>query len=640
MNALVEPSNLKEQDAARSLAATWGWDSPPGAVLVLAEKSLSAQTELCGQTLVNWGLIESHERDRLIEAKPKDVPTLEYISKAEPIRVLPFIEQVRALENGYPFYEELKLLSPHPGMEDPAVFARCEKLDAVLMLIETRKPVLIFTTFKAMLSFRTIGKSEQEADPISIHLKGAQLQTAVGSSDDVSALLKEHHESMVGADEGEDEATSGRTWHVKADDLERSPEEREVARICDHALTEDASDISFTPLDSGAVEVYIRKFGLLMPAFKRGEDPTYSKRTLIDSQTAARAINFLQARSGANPDHGRLRVPADGNMHYRSHTNDAFFRLSFIPLNHLNEYKPLRSVSIRLFPRRESALRLQDLRVPANVIQMIVDAVSMPNGFVLVSGPVNQGKSSTLAAAIGEIHARHGYTKKIISVEDPIERRIKGVTQIQVPSAIKDPAERFNVVLRALKRHDFNVLFLGEIRDSESADFGVRFSSSGHLFLSTVHAKDSIVAFEILEEMVNQNLRFQLAEAMTVSISQRLLSTVCDCGTKDCIPSAEDVRLFEMNCAMLGETREMPRTYTKVNPAGCEKCILGYNGSVPAFEVLQFTREVKDAAHALRRTGDPAFRKVLAASRSLTLFECALEYVRAGVVDLHSALFL
>lgn len=631
-NKIHSPSN------ASQLVEEWGWQNAPIDVLQIATRSLHAQQTMSGQILVDWDVIDSASRDRLLQRKSDDTPTLQYFAEQDPARVLQHVEQILALKNAYPFYEHLSLLSPHHEMEHAHVVRRCEELDAVLMLIENQTPVLVFARWDALLKFSTMGKTECLSDAIISACRGVRPQLAVGARDDISAMLKQHHEHHV---DDEDDVLGTKVWHVRANDPNSTPEEREISRIFDHALAEQATDIALIPLNNGALEVYIRKWGVLIPPFKKARADA-SKKTVIGAVIAAKVINLLQSRSGANADRTRLREPDDGYIKYRSATADAFMRLNFIPLNHLGEYKELRSVSIRLFPRAEHATRLADLHIPPPVAQYLRDAVQAPQGLILLSGPVNQGKSSTVAGTIAEHVDIYGDSKKRIAVEDPIEREIDGVTQIQAPSHIKDAAQRFNLILRALKRHDFNLLFVGEIRDAETADFAVRFSGSGHLVLSTIHAKNSILAYSILSEMVDSELRFQLIEAISLSVSQRLVSTVCPhCAIFDSVPSDEEARLFALNLQMLGEEHAMPSSFSRANKQGCEACQDGYAGSLPICEVLPFTRQVKDAMHTLGDGGTARIqRKLIAESRLVTLLQSGLELVRAGRVELRSVLFL
>lgn len=628
---------------AAMIVAEWGWTKPPEEVLIQATKAAEIRGVMTGQVLVDWKIIDTETRDRLLATKPPKVLTLDHFAEQDS-NVLPYKEIIRALQSGYPFYEKLSLLQPHDMMDNASVFKRCEALDAVLMTVEQERAVLVFHEFVALDSYMTNGKSVMATDPIVEANGGKAPLLAVALREETTSLLKRYSRNHSGANVEDDSSNTLNTWHVRAHDLKSSPEKRELARIFDHAIKEGASDVSLVPMDSGSLEVYIRKFGLLVPAFDDRKDLHAARKAVINSAIATPALNFIQTKSNANKKPGRLRLPGDGNLRYKSAAGDAYMRISIIPLFLFNDDKHLRSVSIRIFERKDfsdgSSINLKELRVPDHILQHLCDAMNMSEGVILASGPLNQGKSTLIAGMLAEHYRIHGDTKKRISLEEPIERNIPGVTQFQAPDWIDDPGERFSVMLKGFKRHDFNVMFLGEIRDSDGADYSVRFASSGHLFLSTIHAKDSLMAFDILYEMVDEDLRFQLIESMSLSSSQRLIPEVCECGTKDSPITEDERRLFKKNLELLGASFEVPETFTRTNLAGCPKCMYGSKGSLPVIELLLFTRKVKDAAHSLRRGDNVAARKVIQDAKLTTLLEEGLKYVRAGQADLRSVLFL
>lgn len=632
MNDRVDPLNL--QEATEELAKKWGWDAPNDEIMEMATKSVFSRNAKVGDIIVDWGILDRSTVDRYMSRKPQEIQALSFLAGQEPKRVLPVVEQILALKSGFPYYENLSMLQVHEAMKDKAIIQRCEELDVVMMSIDGKNAVLVFSTFNGLLKFSTQG-SAKEKDPLYKASKQGAPLLAVGARDDIAAIYKMHHNEIdAGANEG-----GGKLWNATSEDTQ---EGRDITRILDHALIEGATDISIRPEGrNGSVKVMMRKFGdLINPFSKTGRDGKIVE-TIFQPEAANKIVTLLAARSGANPTSARIREPIDGQITYRSTVADSFMRLNFIPLNHLGSIKDLVSISVRLFSRNETTLMLKDLHIPDDVAQQIRDAVQMPQGLILVSGPVNSGKSSTISGAIGEHYAIYGDTKRRLSVEDPIERHLKGITQINVPNHIQDPAERFLVVLRALKRHDLNLLWVGEVRDKLNAEFCVHFASSGHLVLSTIHAKDSILAFDILANSVAQSLRFQLADSMAMSISQRLVRTLCSCAHDFSEPTAQEKHLFELNKKATGETNvEMPKLVKRANHEGCDKCDNGYAGSRPILEVLPFTREVKDAAISLASGDNPKEqRRILAEKRTVTLLQSGVKLLEKGEVDVQSILF-
>lgn len=641
MNASAN-SNVKfldEDEDVVALAGEWGWTNPPVEIFRMAEKSLFARKTKSGEILVKWHYIDELTRDRLLLKKPEDIQTLSYFASQEPVRVLPYKEQILALKNGYPFYDRISLMIQHSAMSTPAVHKRCEELDVVLMLAEGIAPVLVFSSFATLVSFMTQGSGKKKDEVLIKANHGAMPRLAVGSRDEISFILKSY--SVDAGDFGSE--TGSKVWSTVAEDMQ-SPEAKELGRLFDHALQKGATDISFKPFRDGSAQVLIRRWGSLISPFAADNHAANSSFKLSADLTN-KAINLLMSFSGANQDATRKRVPTDGQITYKSTTADAFMRLSFIPLNHLGESRDLRSVSIRLFSRTESSIRLEDLNIQPEVADLIRDAVRMPQGLILFSGPVNSGKSTAIAGAIGEHVEVYGDTEKRISVEDPIERHVYGVIQVNVPTHLREQTDRYNVILRAVKRHDLNVLWVGEVRDREGAEFCVGFAGSGHLVLSTIHAKDTILAYDILSNLVEPGVRFQLAESMALSVGLRLVKTLCPaCSPEEgwSEPNDAERRLFALNLKMLGETETLPKKIPRANShpqRGCS-CEGGYAGSVPVCEALPFTREVRDAAIALIGGGDVRTqRKIMADARAVTLLQSGLQLLRQGKVDLDSILF-
>lgn len=631
-------ASFEGKAAPKRLAISWGWTNPPEEVIRIAEKSLYAQEKRSGEVLVHWGILTEEARDRILLKKPKEIKTITWMAEQDPTNVLPVKEQLLALQNNYPFYDRLSLLMEHPQLGSTAVLKYCEDLDAVLMLADGVGSTLVFSNFNTLVSYMTQGSGKKKEDPLIKVCQNGILQLAVGSRDEISFLLKSHSKESgnVGIDVGT------KVWNTASEEMQ-TPEAKIIGRLFDHAANKGATDIALKPFRNGAIQVLMRRWGNLVSPFE-ADGNTVDYSFTIPAELGNKVINLLGSFSSANTDATRKRVPTDGQITYKSTTADAFMRLSFIPLNHLGESRDLRSVSIRLFARTESNIMLDELNIQPEVAALIRDAIRMPQGLILFSGPVNSGKSTAIAAAIGEHVKVYGDTKKRISVEDPIERHVYGVIQINVPKQLEDEAERYNVILRAIKRHDLNVLWVGEVRDKEGAEFCVGFAGSGHLVLSTIHAKDTILAYDILSHMVDPGVRFQLAESMALSVGLRLVQTLCpDCSPKEgwTEPTADEKRLFALNLDMLGESAELPAKIPRANshPRKCT-CDKGYSGSTPVCEVLPFTRQVKDAAIAMMAGEDPrAQRKIFANARKVTLLQSGLQLLQAGKVDLGSILF-
>jgi len=618
---------------AAEIVASWGWESPRPEVLAQAEHVAQIAGDV-GRALEALGVLDAQVVARLKANCPKGSDLLEYAVQEQSGKVQPYVEMVTALVNRYPFYEQLGVLEKHPAMaKDPGVAARCEHLDCAMMLIEAARPVIVFASFKAMMQWKMAGRSGRMADPL---VAAAGVDTpflAVGSRDDISAIIGQHRNS---GDAGVGD--SDRVYNSNSNEVREHPEQRELVRLLDHAIEVGASDISLVPLRDGSYSVLVRKWGALSTPRTAAKWP---------AALASNIIQVLEAKSGANPSSTNYREPRDGHISYRSSVGDAFLRLSFIPLNHRGDLKNRKSVSIRLFSNSDSRIDLDRLGLPDEVVEAIDASVRMPSGLILLVGPMNSGKSSTIAAAMGRHAQIYGATKKRVSVEDPIERFVADVTQVEVPSIMHGPSgerisdnDRFNTILRGSKRHDINAYWIGEVRDAESAGFCVSIASSGHLGLSTLHAKNSILAFDILSKMVDADMRFQLAESLTLIVSQRLAPGLCPHCKVQSKPTAEEKRQWAVYMKMEGDDKKLPATLWRASESGCKECDDGYMGYRPVCEVLPFTRGVRDAAGELLGSGSRSAREAMAGGRTLTLIDSALRLMKAGEVDLPSVIHL
>lgn len=621
----------------KDVLARWGWAAPRPETVAQAELVQKIRGDVA-RALEELGVLDGPTVAGLKTTCPSGTSLLDFAVKEQQGRVQPHVEKVMALAAGYPFYDQLGILENHTGMAQPGAISRCETLDCALMLIEAARPVIVFASFTAMLQFSMMGRIQRESDPLLAAANTIDPLLAVGSRDDISAIISQYRGGR-----NLDAAQSDNVWNSNSPETKDHPEQRELARLLDHAIDNKASDIALVPMQDGSCRILMRQFGNLVP-------PRIGASW--DSALASQVIQVLESKSGANPALTAYRAPRDGHISYRSSVGEAFLRTSFMPLNQRGEVKPRKSVSIRLFSNSESRIDLKALDLPAEVEEAIENCIRTPAGLLLLVGPMNSGKSSTIAAAMG-LHAKiYGSTKKRISVEDPVERKIADVTQVEVPPSMQDAAgnpisdnERFNTILSGSKRHDINVYWVGEVRDAQSAGFCVSVASSGHLALSTLHAKNSILGFDILSKMVNADMRFQLAESLALIISQRLVPRLCPHCKKACKPTSAEKKQWQLYMQMEGDSQTLPGAFYKAasnEESGCKKCVNGYWGNAAVCEVLPFTRAVRDAATELLDGGSKAraAREQMAALRTLTLIQSAVRHLKSGNVDFPSIINL
>lgn len=612
---------LHESQEIMSIASAWGWKVPTREILDTA--SLAKQLKACksGEALVTMGMLSRQRVDALLEQKPSNTRTLEWIAQADP-SVRAQIEKVLALRTGYAFYESLGMMTLHSAMQDSGVLAKCDDLDAVLMVIEDRDPVLVFSSHNDLRRYATAGLEARLNDVIRKKIGQDQPLVAVGKRDAVIGALS-------GAKGTDVQAASNivAMWHgASASDQY----EKVMARILDHALANQVTDVAISPERGKGSAVEMRRKGDMVPCPVAGR---------LTPEEAEKIVDFLLAKSGANPNLSKVREPRDGQIIYRSSVSDAELRLSFIPINQPGEY--LISVSIRLMARTENTIELEKLNIEPRARAQLSAAAKLSKGFILVVGGTNTGKSTTIAGALEENFRYFGRSRKRLSLEKPVERLVRGVTQVNVPPSLENG---FDFYLEAFKRHDPDVIWVGEILGPATANAAVTAAISGHLVLSTTHANDTLLGYDSVAQMLDHSKRYQYIESLSLIVAQDMVRKVCPaCGRRHA-PTNEEKELFLSYCEFKSLDAQLPAETMHINPDGCSEC--NESGIVavrPINEVLPVTAKVKNAMFAMLggqviSANGENFRDIIAGARTSTLFQSAMKLVETGEIALGEAI--
>lgn len=619
--SLVVPKNAPQ--TAQELTVEWGWTDPPKAIIDLAEEAVIAASTRSGDLFVARGVITEERKEALLRTKPSSIQTIDWLAQQD-TACAGIADRLKAIKCGYPYYDSMNLLTLHEKMRDPAVIKRAEELDAALMEIEGVKPVLVFCAATSLYKYRAMGRQDRNNDPIVKALGTREFPLmALGLRNEISEVLK-----LVRTSENADSPNDGTNVWVPA--TKSSSEAREFARMMDYAVAEKITDVALIPDKSGGFTVLMRRNGLLQKPRAVSDK--------IAAQTAASLRSLLEKESGANPNNVEIRTPTDGQITYRSASGDVFLRLSFIPTNHPGEYRNLKSISIRVLPRWNTKINLRSLNLHPKVIKELRFAMGLGQGIILVVGPVNSGKSTTVAAIVGVHVEMYGETKKRCSVENPIERFLDGIIQFNV-----DDVERLPDQLKALKRHDPDFIWVGEVRDPETADMLVATGSAGNMAISTLHANDSVMGFDVLARIIPEDKRYQYIESLAMIVSQRLVPRLCPACRQSGEPTKEEREMYESYIAYkaITDAPKLPPTLYRPKKDGCKNCHEGYVGELPLSEVLTFNRKVKDAALALlegRLHNGVSPRAVMEGERPLTLLNHGHALLGRGEIDLKSLL--
>jgi type IV pilus assembly protein PilB len=319
----------------------------------------------------------------------------------------------------------------------------------------------------------------------------------------------------------------------------------------------------------------------------------------------------------AELDIAERRVPQDGRFRVRYRGRPIDFRVSIMPSIH-GEDAVLRILDKESLHEKFRQLRLDVLGIADREIKRLRRFIREPYGMVLVTGPTGSGKTTTLYAALSEIKTDED---KIITIEDPVEYQIRGITQIPVN---EKKGLTFARGLRSILRHDPDKIMVGEIRDNETAQIAIQSALTGHLVFTTVHANNVV---DVLSRFLNMGVEpYNFVSALNCILAQRLVRTICESCK----------RRVEVPPELLEESGLERATWDKVDfyeGAGCGHCNqTGFRGRTAIGELLALSDRIRELILDKRPTAE--IRKVARQEGMVTLRETALEKVQQGITTL------
>jgi MSHA biogenesis protein MshE len=369
--------------------------------------------------------------------------------------------------------------------------------------------------------------------------------------------------------------------------------------IFEDAVQVRASDIHIEP-DETVLRIRQRVDGVLQ------------EQVMKEKRISAPLVLRLKLMAGLNISEKRL--PQDGRFSLLVKKRKLDVRLSTMPIENGE------SVVMRLLDQSTGITNLDHVGMPAEMLKHFRRLIHVPHGLILVTGPTGSGKTTTLYGALQELN---DVGKKIITAEDPVEYRLARVNQVQINTKIDLTFAR---VLRAALRQDPDIILVGEIRDTETAEIALRAAMTGHLVLSTLHTNDAISSAMRLADMGAEG--FLAAASLRAIVAQRLVRRLCDNCAVDYEPNAQEKHWL---ATALGE--EVAAGLKLKNPHGCHRCNnTGYRGRIGVFELLVMDDKM---AEALRVGDTSAFVKAAKADKDYKpLVVNALEYAAEGITSL------
>ena len=346
--------------------------------------------------------------------------------------------------------------------------------------------------------------------------------------------------------------------------VEDAPVVRLLQTVFEDAVGVRASDIHIEPQETRLV-IRFRIDGVL------------HVQTEADSKIASALVLRLKLMSGL--DISEKRLPQDGRFNIKVRNAQVDVRISTLPVQYGE------SVVMRLLNQSGGILTLDRLGMPKGILERVRDVVHRPSGMILVTGPTGSGKTTSLYAALQEINTPE---RKIITVEDPVEYRLPRINQVQVQDKID---LSFGRILRSALRQDPDVILVGEMRDQETAEVGLRAAMTGHMVLSTLHTNDAVSTPIRLLDMGAP--RYMVAMSLHLVLAQRLVRVVCEGCIEEYRPLPGE---YEWLRHELGEAADSHRY---VHGVGCSQCnATGYLGRTGVYEMLEMTRPVVHAANS------------------------------------------
>lgn len=321
-------------------------------------------------------------------------------------------------------------------------------------------------------------------------------------------------------------------------------------------------------------------------------------------------VSRLKIMAGLNI--AERRVPQDGRISVKTETEEYDLRVSILPTKHGE------GVCLRILGRHTLLLDLSQLGMETAQEAAMRELVQLPQGLVLITGPTGSGKTTTLYAALAQANDEG---RKIVTIEDPVEYQLEGISQIQVRD---DIGLGFTTGLRSVLRHDPDVVLIGEIRDGETAEIAVRAALTGHLVFSTLHTNDSVSCVARLMEMKVEP--FLVASSLVCSIAQRLAQRLC----RQCLVP-DDAISEAVLAEMAGALRLARGEVRAFRGGGCPECGgRGYRGRVAVYEFFNVSDNIADLIAPGVKTGQ--LRRAARMEGWRSLREIGWSKVQQGII--------
>ena len=403
--------------------------------------------------------------------------------------------------------------------------------------------------------------------------------------------------------------------NVDEEELDAEINKSALVNLIEAALIEGvrkgASDIHVVPQSGNRTEIHFRVDGKL--ALWHAQDNVQPEALMAVVKDRAKGLDRFERERAQD---GFIQRPIDNHI--------IRYRVSVLPMVGTELKNKFETIVIRILDDRKVIKDLGKLGLVGYSNEAFQKAINQPQGMIILTGPTGSGKSTTLVAALYQVIDP---SKNVLTVEDPVEYVIEGARQLKIGHRMN-----FEQAIRAILRHDPDIVLVGEMRDKETAETAIKLANTGHLTFSTLHTNDAPSAVARLYKMGVEP--FLLAYAINIIVAQRLIRKLCDSCKRKVETINKDVAV------RAGIDLEEWSNYDIYEAAGCEKCNnSGYKGRMAIHEALYFTKDIRELiVRAGEEINEDAVRKQSKVDGTLTLRDSGLQKVKLGTTSLQEVL--
>ena len=488
-----------------------------------------------------------------------------------------------------------------------------EILECLTPEVASRYKVVPVMKHDDVLTIAMSGPTDMETLDALRYLLGTEVDAMVASKSQIDAILDRHYRTGADSVEGYlqemtedadlDTELVSNIGQAESLDDENAPIIRLVTQLIIDAFKMKASDIHLEPMEK-RYRVRYRIDG----ALREVEGPPKYMQANFTSRVK------IMARL----DITEKRIPQDGRIQVTVGDRDIDLRVSSVPTVHGE------SIVMRILDKSSIQLDVPKLGFYADDLEIVNRIISLPDGIFLVTGPTGSGKTTSLYAFLNTINTT---SRKIITVEDPVEYQLSGINQVQVDRHVE---MTFAAALRSMLRQAPNIIMVGEIRDLETAEIAINAALTGHLVFSTLHTNDAPGAITRLVDMGVKP--FLVATALRAVMAQRLLRRICPNCKAPYTPTATEIR-------MLGLSPEYLENHQFYKGKGCDRCgRTGYKGRIGIYEIFQITEDIGKLIFANEPTG--VIRDAARRNGMRSLRDDAMRKAAAGISTLEEVIFV